>query len=52
MGGVEIDDSLTKWEWASNTKIFFYGSNDTAKHCQTIWTNVYIFETSKNVSIG
>ena len=32
MGGVEIDQTLTKWEWGSKTKRFFLGSNDTAKH--------------------
>ena len=32
MAGVEIDQTLTKWERGNKTKIFFLGSNDTAKH--------------------
>ena len=53
MGGVEIDQTSTKWEIRGvKQKGFFLGSNDIAKHYLTIWINVYISETSKNVSIG
>ena len=32
MRGVEIIQTLTKWERGSKTKRLFLGSNDTAKH--------------------